>query len=391
MNKKVVITVGVPGSGKSHYAELYAKANPGTVIIERDQIREEIEPGYYKKNPNKKVENLVTTMATSRLSKSLIDSSVNTIILSDTNLNESRRDTLVKSLEGRADVEIKLLTDSLDLNLCLKRNSKREKVVPDGVLIGFWKSYMTQFGEDPFAQIKEPIVFIGDIHSQYVQLKELLSSYADELSGHHLVFLGDINDSRVTTNHDKVSFLETYKIVKSLVDSGKATLIHSNHQKNLISLIRGRRKKLSFGLEATAYELEREGLIKVKYSSNGDVESVVASPEATDIANWLDSRPFFFKKGNIVGVHAQWLPKHCVGPYQVSSRGLEALIYGTKDADNNRNYWWLDYQDLNFFVVSGHYHEEYYGSFCAVVDSGCGQDGGILTAYNVAKNETYSV
>jgi hypothetical protein len=75
----------------------------------------------------------------------------------------------------------------------------------------------------------------------------------------------------------------------------------------------------------------------------------------------------------------------------VSSKGLEALIYGTKDADNNRNYWWLDYQDLNFFVVSGHYHEEYYGSFCAVVDSGCGQDGGILTAYNVAKNETYSV
>ena len=393
MDKKVILTVGIQGSGKTTWAKKYQEENAGTVILERDVLRENIKPGYYKGKPNKAIERQVTEDAKLLLSEALKNDAVNTVIISDTNLNSKTLINLEKQIGNKAEIIYEIFEDSKNLELCLQRNRNRQKRVPDEIVIKFWKTYMSQYESDPFESITKPLLFVGDIHSQYHKLKLLLNHFGTDT--YHFVFLGDINDSRISPDKlegTDISFLKVYKAVRQLVEDGKATLIHSNHQKNLINAIRRRRKKASWGLGNTLMEMEQAGLMTVEYGDEDNIKSISSTQEASDIANWLDSRPYYFKRGNLIGVHAQYKPEHCHSPYDVTGRGREALIYGTTipKTDNvldNRVHWWEDYTGPEF-VIAGHYHQTYIGTDCAVIDAGCGEDGGRLMALDVEKGET---
>lgn len=391
--KKVIITVGIPGSGKSTWAKNYIDTHEEKVeIIERDQIREEVQEGYYKQKPDRKVERQVTSIAKERLISFLSDKTTETVIISDTNLDRGSRVDLVDLIfktSSLVSVVIKVLSDSRDLDLCLTRNRNREKVVPEEVVIKFWKQYMSEFEPEPFENLTDKkLIFVGDIHGQVEKLENLLSFYGPIY--YHFVFLGDINDSRKTVKIvQEDSFLKTYRKIRSLVESGDATLIHSNHQKNLINAIRGKRKNLSHGLEDTLIELESANLLTFG-SKDGKLLGIKPSREALNIANWLDTRPYYFKRGNIVGVHAQYLKDELKNPYSVSKKGLEALIYGTrKKVTNERVFWWETYEGEEY-VVAGHYHEVFNSPTCAIIDGGCGCDEGVLLGFNPESNEVES-
>lgn len=391
-NKQVIICIGIEASGKSFWAHRAKKGNPGITIIERDEIREELFPNYNLGTTNKGLEHRVTEIARARLKYFLKNADTNSIaIIADTNLDEKHLAHLIKRIGNKADISYRMFEDSLDLNLCLRRNLTRKRVVSEDVLIQSWKKYMSSYGEaDLFSSIKDDIIFVGDIHSQYGNLEKLLKHY--EPTNSHLVFLGDINDSRMPENLEgKVSFLDTYYKIKSLVESGSATLIHSNHQKNLINAIRGRRKKLGYGLAGTLAEMQSVGLVSVLYDSKQEITSIKSSREAYDIANWLDSRPYYFIKDSIVGVHAQWVKELCFHPYNVSGEGKQACIYGTSTPRiegnfDSRVHWWEDYEGKEM-IVSGHYHTEWLSDYCAVIDSGCGQLDGMLSAFNPVTKE----
>ena len=421
MKKEVIICQGIPASGKTTWARQYLQTNDDVAIVERDEIRESIQPGYYKGRPNKQVEKQVTKKAEHLLRLYLTDDFTETIIISDTNLNTDRLRSLeiyLHKFNENVVITKKVFQDSFNLQLCLDRNRKREKRVPEDVMCKFYRKFM-HLHKPTFDVGDKQLIFVGDIHSQYENLEKLVNSLGDSDSIHY-VFLGDINDSRLYDDEGMAvgDFMKCYYLIRRLVAVGKATLVHSNHQKNLISALRGRRKKASWGLKGTLDELEKAGFLKVTYERPYEIEKIVSTNEALDMAAWLDTRPYYFEQvlksrvefveynnngykepvrfGNppdtrVIGIHAQYLPKYFNSPYDGSGRGVEASIYGTRlqpgSDPSDRVRWWETYNQSTY-VISGHYHHFYVGPCCAVIDSGCGQ-GGPLCAFNYTTKEVH--
>lgn len=135
--KKIILTIGCPGSGKSTWAREFIAKNPGFYNINRDDYRQSImgheERDEYKYT--KKKEAIVTGMQFDT-AKSILygGDSVKGVIISDTNLNPERRlawETFAKEYGWK--VEYKVF--DVPWTELVKRNSKRgTKAVPIDVL-----------------------------------------------------------------------------------------------------------------------------------------------------------------------------------------------------------------------------------------------------------------
>ncbi|EFW1905025.1 AAA family ATPase [Shigella sonnei] len=91
--KKIILTVGCPGSGKSTWAREFIAKNPGFFNINRDDYRQSImgheERDEYKYT--KKKESIVTYMQHDAAHMILCQDGTKGVIISDTNLNPERR------------------------------------------------------------------------------------------------------------------------------------------------------------------------------------------------------------------------------------------------------------------------------------------------------------
>lgn len=405
--KKVIFTIGISGSGKSTWAKRFKQNSEQEVyILERDELREELEPGYYLKKLSKEVEKKVTTIARQRLKEKLLDSKTDIIIISDTNLNRERLESnqfYCTEVVPFCEIEEKIFKTSFGITLCLARNANREKKVPSELVINQYKRFWSLYGTNyfhPVASSKDfkdkTFIFVSDIHSDYLKLVDLIEKYPSDK--YYYIFAGDINDTRkenLTSSSlvQKDSFYLTYSLIRSLVSRNEATLLNSNHQKNLIKTLRGQRTKLSGGMENTFKELCSREIINYE----GEISSVedhfsfdktkfTASPLGLEIADWLDSRPytfsFYFQDAVYCCAHAY--PK-CPGffPHK-KEEGL--YIYGiSKDGEQVK--WWENkrvltdiYEDKRLIRVAGHYHTTYLKPELGaiILDSECGYDGGKL-------------
>lgn len=149
MMKKIILTVGCPGSGKSTWAREFIAKNPGFYNINRDDYRQSImaheERDEYKYT--KKKEGIVTGMQFDT-AKSILygGDSVKGVIISDTNLNPERRlawETFAKEYGWK--VEHKVF--DVPWTELVKRNSKRgTKAVSIDVLRSMYKSMREYLG-----------------------------------------------------------------------------------------------------------------------------------------------------------------------------------------------------------------------------------------------------
>lgn len=371
---KVILTVGISGSGKSTWVDQQIKEHTEnsqvSVKIERDEIREFLKPGYWRQNPDAKFEKKVTEYQRDQL-KVALQNEVPFIYISDTNLNLEFRSELweyINELSNyQAEIEIVPFFESLDLNLCLSRNKKRERVVPEKVLIQQWKKFQNLYNTNEYildAQNK-PIIWVSDLHAQVGKLIRLLFRFPAEY--YTYVFAGDLNDSTLPNLEDnfnaQASFLETYKVVRDIVENYGGILLHSNHQRNLINLITGRRKKLSYGLSYTAAELTWLGLDLETYEENENLlvnnEKTKASDELLEMATWFESRPVQCEivHNNVVFRCAHAYPDN-LDDFKPFPNNEETYIYGCVDANRNRINWWekADVKNHPFGFVAGHYH-----------------------------------
>ena len=211
--------------------------------------------------------------------------------------------------------------------------------------------------------------FVGDIHSNNDSLQKLLKNHE---SWRHLVFLGDINDSRKGDS----TFLEVYFQVRDAVTSGRATLINSNHQKNLINILIGKRTNLGIGMRTTLNELQKENLVLFTHENEKLTHlEIIDKPFITSMVEWFDSRLLVFNGDGVVGVHAQY------NPLLTGSKFKQCCLYGSRDKDRQRITWWKTYKESPF-VVAGHYHEVYQSDNCAIIDGGCGDEDGELYTFD---------
>lgn len=134
--KKIILTIGCPGSGKSTWAREFIAKNPGFYNINRDDYRQSImgheERDEYKYT--KKKEGIVTYMQHDVANMILCQDATKGVIVSDTNLNPERRkvwEEFAKELGHQ--IEYKVF--DVPWTELVKRNSKRgTKAVPIDVL-----------------------------------------------------------------------------------------------------------------------------------------------------------------------------------------------------------------------------------------------------------------
>lgn len=146
--KKIILTRGIPASGKSTWAKQEVLKDPEhSVRINRDDLRNM--SGQYWVPAR---EDYITTCR-NQLLNIAIYMGFNTIILDDMNLNPKDVDYISmivnnfnKALEGdnQYKMEFKDFTN-VPLNVCIKRDSKRENPLGEKVIRGIFNKYQTMY------------------------------------------------------------------------------------------------------------------------------------------------------------------------------------------------------------------------------------------------------
>lgn len=143
---KIVMTHGLPASGKSSWSNrLHEAHSDKVVILNRDTIREEkFGKEYHESAPVRESELEVTKEVDRRLRKGVKEGKV--VVLDNTNLNN-------KTVMGyRSDAE-KLGTSTehiyfpTDIDECKRRNLARERQVPEGAYDSMIKRGFNNKGE----------------------------------------------------------------------------------------------------------------------------------------------------------------------------------------------------------------------------------------------------
>ena len=134
--KKLVLMMGVPGSGKSTYARNVLKY--GDIYISRDEIRYSIltdEDDYFAK------ENEVIKTFIQYIDEALIDTQYQGKVYADaTHLSPKSRAQVLNQLKNKNKVSVIYL--DVPLNIILARNAQREgrALVPENVIRRMYKS-----------------------------------------------------------------------------------------------------------------------------------------------------------------------------------------------------------------------------------------------------------
>lgn len=133
---KAIITVGISGSGKTTWAEEFTRNRNDWVNINRDDARfPDGDRDYYNYRFKRNKENKITE--TSNEMMKLAAQQEKNIIISDTNLNKGRRDSLVESLEVFG-YEVELKFFEVTLVEAIKRDRQRYGGVGEEVILRQW-------------------------------------------------------------------------------------------------------------------------------------------------------------------------------------------------------------------------------------------------------------
>lgn len=146
---KLIITRGLPGSGKTYWSLGYIADQPrGTVIrLNRDELRRMTHPNY--RAPENPVERRITTARDASL-EALLRSGCD-VICDDTNLRAKYvRDLMTIARDAGADIQIMDFT-YVTLEECIARDAQRTGAdhVGEEVILGMHRRYLAQLHGKP--------------------------------------------------------------------------------------------------------------------------------------------------------------------------------------------------------------------------------------------------
>lgn len=133
-NQKLILTRGLPASGKTTWAKEQVKKDGSLIRLNRDDLRVMLHEGRFSRANEKIVTSLQQEMALSAANNG------RSIIIDDTNLNP-KVVSFWKTWKTSLAFSIKDFTD-VPLWECIKRDSKRERSVGEDVIRGMWEKYL---------------------------------------------------------------------------------------------------------------------------------------------------------------------------------------------------------------------------------------------------------
>jgi predicted kinase len=137
---KIILTKGLPGSGKTTWAKEYQRENPNTVLVNKDDLRGMLHQNVFSKGR----ESFVLEIRNAIIIRTLEE--VHDIIVHDTNLapkHQAQMEEIAKlpQFKGKVEIEIKDFTD-VPLEVCIKQDLKRYSSVGSKVIKDMYKQFL---------------------------------------------------------------------------------------------------------------------------------------------------------------------------------------------------------------------------------------------------------
>ena len=153
--RRIIITKGLPGCGKSTWAKEFISQNPSYRRINKDDIRNSMMPSFNLKYEDKviKIRNL--------LIDHFLSNGLN-VIVDDTNLNPKHINFITENFNHRAVIEIKDFS-GCTIEECIKRDLKRENSVGEKVIRDMYNKYIRVIQEYKPLSIEAENAIIVDL------------------------------------------------------------------------------------------------------------------------------------------------------------------------------------------------------------------------------------
>jgi predicted kinase len=148
--KKIILTRGLPASGKSSWAtEFVAKSGGNAKRVNKDLLREMVDGGVWSKTNDQLILKICD-----RIVSEYIKECIDTIIIDDTNFEDKHYDAINRVLNSVHDCmwhELNSMHDHYNIEYkdffepsvdeCVIRDAKRPKPVGEKVIRGMWNKY----------------------------------------------------------------------------------------------------------------------------------------------------------------------------------------------------------------------------------------------------------
>jgi protein phosphatase len=402
----LVVLVGASGSGKSCFAQRHFKP---TEVLSSDACRGMVSDDPNDQSATKDAFDVLQYVAAKRLAGARLT------VIDATNVQAEARAHLLALAKKYHGMPVAIVFD-LPESLCVDRNRQRpdrnfgRRVVAqqrsqlrkslrglkrEGFRYVYHLTSPEQIDAVEIDRVRlwtnrrdesGPFDIIGDVHGCADELEVLLGKLGYRCSedsraylhgeGRRAVFLGDIVDRGPR-------ILDSYRIVRSMVEAGSALCVPGNHDMKLLHKLRGRDVKIAYGLEKTLRELD-----------------AVQEPErtvlSTEMAAFLDSliSHFVLDQGRLVVAHAG-MREELQG--RASGTVRDFALYGETTGETDefglpvRYNWAADYRG-SAMVVYGHTPVPVteWLNRTINIDTGC-VFGGRLTALRYPELELVSV
>ena len=416
----LVVLIGASGSGKSSFARKHFKA---TEVLSSDVCRGLVSDDENDQSATKDAFEVLHYIAAKRLAAGKLT------VIDATNVQPEDRKPLVGLAREYHCLPVAIVLN-LPEQLCHDRNSDRpdrnfgshvvrrqsqnlKRSLSHLQREGFRHIHILNSLEDVEAALIErqplwnnrkhehgPFDIIGDIHGCCDELEALLQQLGYEISpkidavgahgcapmwgnaiyshpqGRKAIFLGDLVDRGPR-------ILDTLKLVRNMVEAGTALCVPGNHDMKLMRKLRGKKVKITHGLDKSLAEIDA-------------LPEEVREPFSKEIANFLDSlvSHYVLDGGNVVVSHAG-MKEALQG--RGSGKVRDFALYGETTGETDefglpvRYNWAAEYRG-KAIVVYGHtpVPEPEWLNGTIDIDTGCVY-GGKLTALRYPEKEFVSV
>lgn len=341
---KLIIYVGLPGSGKSTLSAKLAASIPGSIVLNRDDTRTELAGAkYHDGKPDGKIEGKVTAILDERLKKQLRRGG--TVIDDNTNTNPRFLHALIQTAKDYG-AEVEIITVDVPISEVKRRNQMRGlqggRFVPEHVIDRMASKAYSENGH-----IKD--VLIGDKLTAFVDQVTpgmmLLSDYNRKLELAYPILGKDIAmvdiDGTLSFNHevldrklgtlgpnDKKDWMGFYtESENSPANQSVLALLHKLRDKDVtVFALTGRvdqhaQSTINFLEKAQApisrLLMGREGDFRGDYNvKNTVVDSLEA--EGFQIVHSIDDRPSSIRVWDERGISVSRVPHHTIGKPRAS-------------------------------------------------------------------------
>lgn len=142
----LILLVGIPGSGKTTYAQKYIENNPGTVYLSSDKIRKELWGDESVQGDNNEVFYRMQTRAVNALNLG------NDVIYDATNVTRKDRAGIIAACPKFAKIECHIIWSPIET--CIERDAARKRTVGKEVIDRMLKRFQAPYYDEGIDEIK---------------------------------------------------------------------------------------------------------------------------------------------------------------------------------------------------------------------------------------------